>query len=896
MDATGTVFAFQKRRHCLLVIVFALISWHASAQGCNCPPIATCGACTGGINSLTLRYDGLLGLPSLVVVFEAGGDEIFRQVVGSGGTFTVTGSLPGGNFDGGYISLYTPPIPVSIPNAIINTSCSTPVYSNSTFGSFTVVEGTSNSGLALCCSAGDMETTPPVITGCPSNITLNTSSGCSAIAIWATPSVSDNCGSVNLTANRNSGSSFNVGTTTVTYTATDAYGNTNTTCSFTVTVVDATPPAFFNCPTIVDVTAGPSCNAAATWTEPLGIDNCVFVAVTKTHSPGQTFPLGDTEVTYTAMDGAGNSATCKFTVRVSDTTPPVINNFPSGDIIVYTGPTSCNAVATWSAITASDNCSYTLTPSHNSGQTFPVGTTNVTYTATDPSGNSTVRTFRVIVRDEINPIITGCPTNLPPIVAGASCTAIATWTPPVATDNCSVVLTSNRSPGQAFPLGTTTVNYTATDPSGNTAPVCSFTVTVVDNTFPVFSNCPGTITVAAGPSCNAAVNWPVPTATDNCSVVTTSTHTPGEVFPIGTTEVTYTATDGAGHVTTCKFNVVVNDTSAPVFDCLTTDLTATVTTGCEATLNWTEPTYTDCSPVTLTSSHRPGDSFPVGETNVIYTALDNKGNLSTCSFIVTVEDKLNPVFESCPSDISIAIEDNSCETNVSWTLPVASDNCDGLTLTSSHQPGSLFTLGTTEVEYMATDASGNISYCRFTVFVSNDNPPVFENCLTEVEGSADDSGYASVTWDEPTAYSPCGGNVSMTSNYSPGDVFPLGTTDVVYIARDESGNESRCSFKVVVKEKELVFEVIQIVTPNGDGKNDEWVISNLEEFLNNKVTIVDRWGSEIYRASGYDNNTVVWRGVNSSGAIVPSGTYFYTIEVNYLSRRVKKTGFIEVVQ
>jgi gliding motility-associated-like protein len=87
-----------------------------------------------------------------------------------------------------------------------------------------------------------------------------------------------------------------------------------------------------------------------------------------------------------------------------------------------------------------------------------------------------------------------------------------------------------------------------------------------------------------------------------------------------------------------------------------------------------------------------------------------------------------------------------------------------------------------------------------------------------------------------------------------------------------------------------------VVTPDGDGINDEWIVSNIEKFSSNNVVIVDRWGSVIYRASGYNNNTVVWKGVNSSGALVPTGTYFYVIKVDFSDKQVERSGFIELIR
>ncbi|MFI0425313.1 MAG: HYR domain-containing protein, partial [Flavobacterium sp.] len=82
------------------------------------------------------------------------------------------------------------------------------------------------------------DTIAPVITNCPTNITVNdTATPCNSIATWVAPTVADNCSTnITVTSNYASGSVFPDGVTTVTYTVTDEAGNTST-CSFTVTVL-----------------------------------------------------------------------------------------------------------------------------------------------------------------------------------------------------------------------------------------------------------------------------------------------------------------------------------------------------------------------------------------------------------------------------------------------------------------------------------------------------------------------------------------------------------------------------------------------------------------------------------------------------------------------------------
>ena len=140
-----------------------------------------------------------------------------------------------------------------------------------------------------------------------------------------------------------------------------------------------------------------------------------------------------------------------------------------------TDPNVCSAVVTFSP-TASDNCpGVTSSCNPPSGSTFPKGTTTVTCTATDTSGNTAGCQFTVTVNDTQPPAIT-CPVNMvkePTCPSGAKATFA-----PVVSDNCpGVGYVCSPATGSTFPIGTTTVTCTATDTSGNST-ACSFTVRV----------------------------------------------------------------------------------------------------------------------------------------------------------------------------------------------------------------------------------------------------------------------------------------------------------------------------------------------------------------------------------------------------------------------------------
>jgi hypothetical protein len=160
----------------------------------------------------------------------------------------------------------------------------------------------------------DLGNIAPSITGISSNITASAATGtCAAVVTWTEPIASDDQSCVTMTSNIPSGASFNVGTTTVTYTATDAQGLV-TTSSFTVTVNDTQLPTV-TAPDDVTVTAAlNTCTATATLGSATTADNC-GVASTTNNAPA-VFPIGNTTVTWTVTDVHGNVATANQIVTL----------------------------------------------------------------------------------------------------------------------------------------------------------------------------------------------------------------------------------------------------------------------------------------------------------------------------------------------------------------------------------------------------------------------------------------------------------------------------------------------------------------------------------------------------------------------------------------------------
>jgi hypothetical protein len=136
-----------------------------------------------------------------------------------------------------------------------------------------------------------------------------------------------------------------------------------------------------------------------------------------------------------------------------------------------------------------------------------------------------------------------------------------------ASDNCPgvVIHRSGVPAGNVFPVGSTVITYVAEDKSGNLSPAAFQTVTVVDDTPPTVTP-PANVTANTGPgatTCDATVNPGTATATDNCGAVTITRSPSGNIFAVGTTTITWTATDGAGNSSTATQTVTVIDNTVP---------------------------------------------------------------------------------------------------------------------------------------------------------------------------------------------------------------------------------------------------------------------------------------------------------------------------------------------
>ena len=640
------------------------------------------------------------------------------------------------------------------------------------------------------------------------------------------------------------GTSFNVGISILTYTITDAAGN-STTCFSEVQVNDDESPTGLVCPSdsfilvnqgVTQVTVNDI--GISGFSDNCGLDSVAYSLTNATtgtginDASGNSFNLGSTTVTYEVYDIHGNVAVCSFVVTVGDsqngiTCPPSvnINSDPGncGSTLADLTPTiTLDSMFIDSVTYAISGATMTSGVGNASGTFFNAGSSTLTYYLYTNGMIADSCQTAIVINDIENPVWADCPMDIT-LNADANCMAVANWQPPTASDNCAIanITTPAFMSGDPFSAGAHVLTYTAVDEAGNSAE-CSFTITVLDNLPPII-NGPADLTVSANSGeCIGNANWDDPIVTDNCNGVTTVTSdfTQSDDFPVGSTMVTYMATDDVGNSASHSFTVTVEDNEIPVImNCPPADLVITPNGNCEVIATWTAPTASDnCGISTFTSTLNPGDTI-TQNTTVIYFATDESGNVAQCQFDISIMDNVPPQWVSTPQDVTINNDPGVCEADFTWVDPVATDDCGDVTISSSVPNGSTFSVGTpTVVTLTATDNGGNAITETFSVTVLDNEIPTV-TCpdpitiredgmiISDPSGiidnvmAANNCGGVTITLLPITANDNCDGTINGTQTSGPDLTQPvtLGTQTASFTFTDAAGNSIACDLVINVE-------------------------------------------------------------------------------------------------
>jgi len=426
--------------------------------------------------------------------------------------------------------------------------------------------------------------------------------------------------------------------------------------------------------------------------------------------------------TFTIDNSEGNAP-----LELTGTAPNFVTLSGSEDFSITAQPDTATI-----AVGATTTFEITYTPALTGAQSVTVSIAN-----NDPDESPFTFTITALPDGE-SPEIT-CPENITVNNDVGSCDAQVSLIGPEINDNCieGVFIITDAPATGVFPVGTTIVTWTAVDAAGNEAS-CEQMVTVIDNESPEIT-CADTMTVNNDPeTCGAEVTLTFPDVIDNCMGDITVTNDAPEVFPLGTTIVTWTAVDAVGNEASCEQMVTVIDNESPEITCADTITVNNDPETCSAEVTLTSPDVIDNCMGDITVTNDAPEVFPVGTTIVTWTAVDTAGNEAACEQTVTVVDAEAPTLD-CPDDtIVVGVDEvTGLYTVVDFVaegLVIISDNCDNPVSIVTQTPaiGTQLSGGDSEVMITAQDEAGNSETCTFALSVDETLSVVDETALNAI--------------------------------------------------------------------------------------------------------------------------------------------------------------------
>jgi len=601
------------------------------------------------------------------------------------------------------------------------------------------------------------------------------------------PVVHDDSGPLSLT--NNAPDAFSLGETVVTWTASDANQNVSLATQHVV-IVDTTGPAFASLATIT-VEANSELTAVAL-PQPTVTD--IFPIVSLSNNAPTEFPLGETVVTWTASDANRNVSLATQRVVIVDTTSPA---FASLATITVEARSELTAVALPQP-TVTDIFPI-VSLGNNAPTEFPLGETVVTWTASDANQNVSLARQRVVIVDTTGPAFASLATIT--VEANSELTTVALPQPTV-TDIFPIVSLSNNAPA-AFPVGASYVMWAATDVSGNTE-IINQKVEVLDTTPPTFPLLNEIVIETLDEEIE--VELPKPIVNDIFSIVSIK-HNALTQFPVGETQVTWTATDEHGNVAIATQIVKVINTNYPQFPVLN-DIIAEAT-GKQTEISLDIPEVSSFFPITAVTNNKP-DKLEIGVSLITWSAADSQGNLSSATQKITVVDTTKPKISDVTDQI---IEAQGTQTIVDLKHPLVNDI---FPTELSHNMPEVFPLGETIVSWTAIDSNGNMSVRKQKVVLQDTTAPDFD-VLSDiyVEATGTKTNVVLSTAKVSDAF-----DVVNLHHNAPNE-YPLGKTKVTWIAEDINGNVSYQEQNIIISDSlspvfpdlpDLTYEASGVIT------------------------------------------------------------------------------------
>ncbi|RQO76417.1 hypothetical protein DBR40_10935, partial [Pedobacter sp. KBW01] len=235
--------------------------------------------------------------------------------------------------------------------------------------------------------------------------------------------------------------------------------------------------------------------------------------------------------------------------------------------------------------------------------------------------------------------------------------------------------------------------------------------------------------------------------------------------------------------------------------------------------------------------------------------------------------------------ITFAALANKLDTDGTFTLTATASS--GLTVTyTSSNPAVARIINGNQVEILkagviniTASQAGNADYQAATNVVQSftviENPPPVITITSNKGNSISKGEVAVLTATGALTYQWSNANGILSGqNNALLTVRPTQNTTYTVTGFNQYGRSSTKTFTLEVRADYQVLNIMNVLTPNGDGKNDTWVVENIDMYPNNTVRIFDRAGKSIFEMKGYDNS---WGGT-LKGSLVPEGAYYYIID------------------
>ena len=636
-----------------------------------------------------------------------------------------------------------------------------------------------------------IDITPPTAVCQNATIRLDQSGNASLIATNIDGGSSDNYMIDSMWTDKYDFSCADMGTNLVTLYLNDMSGNTAS-CQSTVTVADTTPPAAVCQDKTLFLDEFGQASLTANNIDGGSTDNCSLDSIFIDKTDFSCDDSGLNQVTLTAVDDNGNQGTCMAWVTVRDSIPPVAIGKDTTLYLDSTGRAQIDAIDLYDVL--SDNCGikwYAAVSTFNFNcYALNAPLDNFTLTAMDQSGNTTSSTRRVVIKDTISPIAV-CKDISVALDQNGKASITAAQIDGGSSDNCSVdTMWLDRYDFTCADVGDNSVTLLISDASGNTD-FCTAMVTVSDTISPIVV-CKD-ISVALDQNGKASITAAQLDggSTDNCSIDTMWLDKyQFSIADLGARPVTLSVADGSGNVSTCSATVTVGDNIPPKL--VTNPITiylqndyhlspsdlAAIIKGSTDNITPPEklqavafPNSFDCSQVNT-------------DVSIKITVLDQAGNKSSGSVIITVKDSVGLQFD-VPADIDTTLAAGQCETIVDYPYFYRKTACESFELISGLGKNGMFPVGTSEEKWLLTNTHGDSLVFSFLVNVTGTNLPPTLDPLADV----DTTGHVSELMIPLSGISNGGGCIEQTLFVSASGMNPdvIGNITVDYTSPDPAG-------------------------------------------------------------------------------------------------------------